>query len=347
MNAIRASWQKQVSRVKALSAADVRDRVPSDSSLTCPIDNKLFRDAVKTPCCGTLYCEECIQTHLLERDFICPNCAKKIASLDKLIVDKPARIKVVDYIEKAIEDSKKEGEEELTPRDGTSGVANQVHTMSLYLKLAFNLLCRTNKRHRSSKIFIRTSSQISTWTCLRWSSTAFLSSKHKFRRSPSCYKTHRFPIKSGKLLRCSISSSKCNCNKPKPSQQHWQQLRHSSSSNNRCRMQEVPWVSGCRGFSKGHGLIISSPISNLQCKIRRTSGYPSTIDAEILSGNARQTFWRLVGNLTIRWADTGSKYRERDIILLYTLLHTSAYHVYSEIIKNHAFMNRTTNVNET
>ncbi|KAG6868955.1 hypothetical protein C0993_007169 [Termitomyces sp. T159_Od127] len=60
-----------------------------------------------------------------ERDFICPNCAKKIASLDKLIVDKPARIKVADYIEKAIEDSKKEGEEESTPRDGASGAANQ------------------------------------------------------------------------------------------------------------------------------------------------------------------------------------------------------------------------------
>lgn len=81
----------------------------------CPIDNKLFRDAVKTPCCGTLYCEECIQTHLLERDFICPHCGKKIASLDKLNMDKPMRTKVTDYIEKAIEDSKKDGEEEGNP----------------------------------------------------------------------------------------------------------------------------------------------------------------------------------------------------------------------------------------
>jgi len=104
-----ASWQKQVSRPKGLTTAEVRERTPTDASLTCPIDNKLFRDAVKTPCCGTLYCEECIQTHLLERDFICPNCAKKIPSLDKLIADKPARISVSDYIEKAIEDSKREG----------------------------------------------------------------------------------------------------------------------------------------------------------------------------------------------------------------------------------------------
>ncbi|KAK0488962.1 DWNN domain-containing protein [Armillaria novae-zelandiae] len=110
-----ASWQKQVSRAKALTAADVRERVPTDASLVCPIDNKLFRDAVKTPCCGTIYCEECIQTHLLERDFICPNCAKKIASLDELFADKPMRTKVTDYIEKAIEKSKTEVEEETGP----------------------------------------------------------------------------------------------------------------------------------------------------------------------------------------------------------------------------------------
>jgi protein MPE1 len=115
-----ASWQKQVSRPKGLTAAEVRERTPTDASLTCPIDNKLFRDAVKTPCCGTLYCEECIQTHLLERDFICPNCAKKIPSLDKLIVDKPARASVSDYIERAIEESKREGEEETTVRSANA-----------------------------------------------------------------------------------------------------------------------------------------------------------------------------------------------------------------------------------
>ncbi|CAK5283104.1 unnamed protein product [Mycena citricolor] len=113
-----ASWQKQVSRAKTLTVADVREKQPTDASLACPIDNKLFRDAVKTPCCGTNYCEECIQTHLLERDFVCPNCAKKIPSLDQLIADKPMRIKVTDYIENAIEKSKTEGlTEEAGPSD--------------------------------------------------------------------------------------------------------------------------------------------------------------------------------------------------------------------------------------
>lgn len=101
-----ASWQKQVTKNKGLTEADIRERTPTDTSLACPIDNKIFRDAVKTPCCGTLYCEECIQTYLLERDFACPKCGSRIASLDKLIVDKPMRTKVGDFIDKEMERSR-------------------------------------------------------------------------------------------------------------------------------------------------------------------------------------------------------------------------------------------------
>ncbi|KAJ3929921.1 MAG: DWNN domain-containing protein [Lentinula lateritia] len=118
-----ASWQKQVSRTnKVLTAAEVRDRnTPSDLTLVCPIDNKLFRDAVETPCCGTSYCEDCIQTHLLERDFICPNpnCGKKIASLDKLSPNHEQRRRVSDYIQKAIEDSRREAADSDEMEDGT------------------------------------------------------------------------------------------------------------------------------------------------------------------------------------------------------------------------------------
>ncbi|KAF9048261.1 DWNN-domain-containing protein [Hymenopellis radicata] len=131
-----ASWKKQISKSKALTTADVRDRVPSDATLICPIDNKLFRDAVKTPCCGSSYCEECIQTHLLERDFICPNCSKKIASLDGLEADTPTRAKVNDYIEGEIEKSRTEGADEemgmIRPMtDGPSVVCDFDDTVSL------------------------------------------------------------------------------------------------------------------------------------------------------------------------------------------------------------------------
>lgn len=118
-----ASWQKQVTKHKGLTEADIRERTPTDQSIACSIDNKLYRDAVKTPCCGTLYCEECIQTYLLEKDFTCPSCGAKISSLDKLIVDKPMRTKVGDYIDKEIEKSRYEAEEESkrgTPEAGSS-----------------------------------------------------------------------------------------------------------------------------------------------------------------------------------------------------------------------------------
>lgn len=110
--------------MKGLTVADVRERAPTDSSLACPIDNRLFRDAVKSPCCDTSYCEECIQTHLLERDFVCPNCGKKITSLDKLVVDKPMRTKVADYIDKVIEQSKKDSEEGMS--SASTGAGEQV-----------------------------------------------------------------------------------------------------------------------------------------------------------------------------------------------------------------------------
>ncbi|KIY49977.1 DWNN-domain-containing protein [Fistulina hepatica ATCC 64428] len=109
-----AAWQKQASRTRGLTAAEVRERPPKDTSLACPIDGQLFRDAMQTPCCHASYCEECIQTHLVEHDFTCPQCGEKVPSLDKLIVDNSARDKVTSYIEQAIEESK-EGAEEAVP----------------------------------------------------------------------------------------------------------------------------------------------------------------------------------------------------------------------------------------
>jgi hypothetical protein len=125
----RASWQRQTVKSKGLSEAEVRERPSKDPSIVCPIDNRIFRDAVKTPCCGTAYCEDCIQTHLLEKDFICPNCASKVASLDKLVIDRPMRKKVVDYINKEIEVGQREEDgqtNDSTPVGSVSQVPNLV-----------------------------------------------------------------------------------------------------------------------------------------------------------------------------------------------------------------------------
>jgi protein MPE1 len=80
----------------------VRDKAPSDPALACPICSKLIYDAVRTPCCQTAYCEECIQTALLERDFECPNCESKVASLDKVVEDAELRQRVKAYVEEEI-----------------------------------------------------------------------------------------------------------------------------------------------------------------------------------------------------------------------------------------------------
>lgn len=107
------SWQKQKNRPKVLTAEDIRERqAPSDPWIVCSLCQNLFREAVKTPCCGKAFCEECVQTFLLERDFLCPGCGTKIQSLDKLVVDKPTRTRVNDYIDKEIRDYQRSVERE-------------------------------------------------------------------------------------------------------------------------------------------------------------------------------------------------------------------------------------------
>ena len=101
-----------MTRSKALTAAEIREKPPTDTSLACPIDNKLIKNAVKTPCCNTSFCEDCIVTHLVENDFVCPKCKKNVPSLEKMIVDKSMRTKVGDYIDKAIKDAQQEEEAE-------------------------------------------------------------------------------------------------------------------------------------------------------------------------------------------------------------------------------------------
>ncbi|VDB90639.1 unnamed protein product [Peniophora sp. CBMAI 1063] len=107
-----ASWAKRATRPKVLTEAEVRDRPPPPATgLACPLDGKLFAQAVKTPCCSSTYCEDCIQNHLLEKDFICPQCGTRIQSLDKLSPDGVIRARVHEYVERTIEESRVAAEE--------------------------------------------------------------------------------------------------------------------------------------------------------------------------------------------------------------------------------------------
>lgn len=104
-----ATWEKERNQgVKVLSKSDVYQSVPSDSSLACPLCSKLLRSAVLTPCCSTKYCEECIQTHLLEHEFHCAECEKRIADLGNLKRDDETRKRVETHVQEAVERSEAE-----------------------------------------------------------------------------------------------------------------------------------------------------------------------------------------------------------------------------------------------
>lgn len=155
-----------------LTEADIREKVPTDSELVCPIDNKLFRDAVKTPCCGTLFCEECIQTFLLENEFNCRQCGKKVSSLDKLIVDKPMRARVFEYIDKTIKESEESGDG--IPTNGADMVGLDMTMRSrdvlIYIICSLRRLISAVKRY-----WMRSLAATTKWRrCMR---TAFLNSK--------------------------------------------------------------------------------------------------------------------------------------------------------------------------
>ena len=96
------SWQRTRARARPLSKTDVYQSMPSDPTLACPLCTKLMRDAVKTSCCQTSFCEECVQTHLFEHDFVCPECEKRIPDIEMLKIDDVLRKKIREYVEKAI-----------------------------------------------------------------------------------------------------------------------------------------------------------------------------------------------------------------------------------------------------
>ncbi|PWN47918.1 hypothetical protein IE53DRAFT_389925 [Violaceomyces palustris] len=115
------SWKRNKVKSKPLTETDVYQSAPTDSSLACPLCSKLLRAAVKTPCCETRYCEECIQTHLLEHDFSCAECEKRIPDLELLIKDDETRARVRDYIKTTIESSERQAEGASDEDEGAPG----------------------------------------------------------------------------------------------------------------------------------------------------------------------------------------------------------------------------------
>ena len=95
-----------------MTPQEVRETQPSDPDLACPICKKVIWEAVKTPCCSTSYCEECVTNWLMDHEFVCESCESKVGSLEELVPDEELREKVGEYIEGEIVRSKREKEEE-------------------------------------------------------------------------------------------------------------------------------------------------------------------------------------------------------------------------------------------
>lgn len=107
-----ASWARnQALRNKPLTKSDIYSSVPSDSKLACSLCNKLLREAVRTPCCSTLFCQECIVNYLLEHEFQCAECEKRVKDLGDLKRDDEARKQVREYIDGEIEKSERKIQE--------------------------------------------------------------------------------------------------------------------------------------------------------------------------------------------------------------------------------------------
>lgn len=72
---------------------------------------------MKTPCCSTSYCEECIHNYLSENDFVCPECESKVKSLKNLVKDEDRRERAKKYLEDTLQASKAAGEAEKAEKE--------------------------------------------------------------------------------------------------------------------------------------------------------------------------------------------------------------------------------------
>ncbi|KAJ1979188.1 Retinoblastoma-binding protein [Dimargaris verticillata] len=99
-----AAWKKfQQSTKRSLGSEASLAGMSVPKDLQCPLCHELLRDAVKTPCCHTTFCDECITRSLLdtdpERHFICPQCHKSGVTPDQLVADPVLRQRTERHIQ--------------------------------------------------------------------------------------------------------------------------------------------------------------------------------------------------------------------------------------------------------
>lgn len=99
----KASWEKFQAKTKSSAAAQkaaaAGDKELQDRGLECSIDKRIFIDPMKTPCCGTTYCNDCITNALIESDFTCPGCQSDGILIDNLESDVETSEKIKVYLD--------------------------------------------------------------------------------------------------------------------------------------------------------------------------------------------------------------------------------------------------------
>jgi protein MPE1 len=140
-----ASWEqfraKAIASEQAQKMASKGNEEIQELGLECPIDNRLFVDPTKTPCCGKVYCNECITNALLEGDLICPNCQTEGIILDELASDEEMTAKVNDY-KKESELKPRASEEVQSPKANSAAVESPKATTTSEPQVAETLPAR-------------------------------------------------------------------------------------------------------------------------------------------------------------------------------------------------------------
>lgn len=96
-------WERFQAKTKssaaAQKAADLGDLEIRERGLECSIDQRMFIDPMKTPCCEKTYCNECITNALIEGDLACPGCQAENILIDDLKPDTETLEKISAYLE--------------------------------------------------------------------------------------------------------------------------------------------------------------------------------------------------------------------------------------------------------
>lgn len=116
----KAAGSEEAKKAAAQDEKDLKDR-----GIECELDNTLFIDPMKTPCCGKTYCNDCITNALIEGDLVCPSCQTEGVLIDDLKPDDEATQRILDYL-KEKEAAKKERSKSPDAQSPTAEVRDEV-----------------------------------------------------------------------------------------------------------------------------------------------------------------------------------------------------------------------------